>query len=74
MLSFYSAGQGSPLLLIHSINAASAYEVRPIFEHFQASRRVYALGLPGFGFSERSNRDYTPRLFTDALLDMLDCP
>ncbi|HEU4328876.1 MAG TPA: alpha/beta fold hydrolase [Roseiflexaceae bacterium] len=72
-LSFYVAGQGAPLLLIHSVNAAaSAYEVRPIFEHFAGSRRVYALDLPGFGFSERSNRDYTPRLYTDALLDLLD--
>lgn len=72
-LSYYAAGQGAPLLLIHSINAAaSAYEVRPIFEHFRASRRVYALDLPGFGFSERSARDYTPRLYTDALLALLD--
>lgn len=72
-LSFYVAGQGAPLLLIHSVNAAaSAYEVRPIFEHVQHSRRVYALDLPGFGFSERSNRNYTPRLFSDAILDMLD--
>jgi pimeloyl-ACP methyl ester carboxylesterase len=72
-LSYYVAGSGEPLLLIHSINAAaSAYEVRPLFEHFQASRRVYALDLPGFGFSDRSVRDYTPRLYTDALLDMLE--
>ena len=72
-LSYYVAGSGAPLLLVHSINAAaSAYEVRPLFEHFQASRRVYALDLPGFGFSDRSPRDYTVRLYTDALLDMLE--
>lgn len=72
-LNYYVAGAGSPLLLMHSINAAaSAYEVRPLFEHYRASRRVYALDLPGFGFSERSDRDYTPRLYTDAILDMLD--
>jgi pimeloyl-ACP methyl ester carboxylesterase len=72
-LSYYVAGSGEPLLLVHSINAAaSAYEVRPLFEHFQASRRVYALDLPGFGFSDRSARDYTPRLYADALLDMLE--
>jgi pimeloyl-ACP methyl ester carboxylesterase len=60
-------------LLIHSINAAaSAYEMRPLFERFEASRRVYALDLPGFGFSDRSARDYTPRLYADALLDMLE--
>jgi pimeloyl-ACP methyl ester carboxylesterase len=72
-LSYYVAGSGEPLLLVHSINAAaSAYEVRPLFERFQASRRVYALDLPGFGFSDRAARDYTPRLYTDALLDMLE--
>jgi pimeloyl-ACP methyl ester carboxylesterase len=72
-LSYYVAGSGAPLLLIHSVNAAaSAYEVRPLFEHFQAGRRVYALDLPGFGFSDRSARDYTPRLYADAILDMLD--
>jgi pimeloyl-ACP methyl ester carboxylesterase len=76
-LSYYVAGPAMadgtpPLLLIHSVNAAaSAYEVRPLFDHYRRSRRVYALDLPGFGFSERSARDYTPRLFTDALLDML---
>lgn len=58
-----------PLLLIHSVNAAgSAYEVRPIYEHAKATRPVYAIDLPGFGFSERSDRVYTPRLMTDAVL------
>jgi pimeloyl-ACP methyl ester carboxylesterase len=72
-LSYYVAGSGEPLLLIHSINAAaSAYEVRPLFDHYRAGRRVYALDLPGFGFSDRSERDYTPRLYADAILDMLD--
>jgi len=76
-LSYYVAGEAAqhaaPLLLIHSINAAgSAYEVRPLFEHYKTHRRVYALDLPGFGFSERSDRQYTPRLYTDAILDMLE--
>ena len=69
----YRAGDGAPLLLIHSINAAgSAYEVRPIFEHYRATRRVFAPDLPGFGFSERSDRDYSPRLYTDAVHDAVD--
>lgn len=58
-----------PLLLIHSVNAAgSAYEVRPLFDHAKATRPVYAIDLPGFGLSERSDRTYTPRLMTDAVL------
>lgn len=71
--SYYVAGDGPPLILLHSINAAgSAFEVRPIFEHFQHSRRVYAPDLPGFGFSDRSQRDYSARLYTDAVHDIVE--
>lgn len=67
-LSVYIAGEGPPLLLIHSINASgSAAEIRPLHEHYRASRTVFSIDLPGFGFSERSDRDYTPRLMTDAI-------
>ncbi len=72
-LSYYTAGDGTPLLLVHSINAAaSAAEIAPLYEGMLSSHRVFAPDLPGFGFSERSDRDYTPRLYTDAVLDMLD--
>jgi pimeloyl-ACP methyl ester carboxylesterase len=73
-LTYYSAGPDAPgelppLLLVHSINAAgSAYEVRPLYEHYRRTRTVYALELPGFGHSERSKREYTVRLMTDAIL------
>lgn len=73
-LSFYGsdAAEGVPLLLIHSINAAAnAYEVRPLYRHYAGSRPVYALDLPGFGFSERSDRVYTPELLTDAIHAMV---
>lgn len=69
----YVAGSGAPLLLVHSVNAAaSAAEVRPLHEHYRASRTVYSIDLPGFGASERSDRVYSPRLMTDALLQLLD--
>lgn len=72
-LSYYVAGEGAPLLLIHSINAAgSAYEIRPIFEHARRSRRVYAPDLPGFGFSERSRRPYEVPLYVAAIRHCLD--
>jgi pimeloyl-ACP methyl ester carboxylesterase len=64
----YIAGSGPPLVLVHSVNAAaSAAEVRPIFEHCSATRTVFAIDLPGFGLSDRSDRRYDPRLMTDAL-------
>jgi pimeloyl-ACP methyl ester carboxylesterase len=72
-LSYYVAGDGPPLLLVHSINAAaSAYEIKPLFEALQATRRVYAVDLPGFGFSDRSERQYEVGLYVDAIRDMLE--
>jgi pimeloyl-ACP methyl ester carboxylesterase len=59
---------GVPLLLVHSVNAAaSAAEVRPLFDHYGALRPTYAIDLPGYGLSDRSDRPYTPRLMTDAI-------
>jgi pimeloyl-ACP methyl ester carboxylesterase len=74
-LSFYAdrRGAGRPLVLIHSINAgASGYEMRPLFEQYRGERPVYALDLPGFGFSERSDRAYSPQLYTAAVISFLE--
>ena len=57
-----------PVLLVHSVNAAaSAAEVRPLFDEFGRSRPVYALDLPGYGLSERRAQAYTLRQMTDAV-------
>ena len=65
-------GSARPLLLVHSVNAAAgAHEVRPVFEHYSLQRPVYALDLPGYGHSDRSEREYLPRLMTDAIEDVL---
>jgi pimeloyl-ACP methyl ester carboxylesterase len=75
LLNYYAdteAQEGRPLVLIHSINAAaSSYEMRPLFNYYRGSRPVYALDLPGFGFSERSDRPYSPQLYAQAILDFL---
>lgn len=72
-LSAYVAGEGPPMLLVHSINAsASAAEMRPLHEHYLQTRTVFSLDLPGYGFSDRSDRDYTPRLMTDAVHAAVD--
>jgi len=74
LLNFYTAKTtGRPLLLIHSVNAAaSAYEMRPIFDHYRAYRSVYALDLPGFGFSERTDRARTPEGFAHAIVELIE--
>ncbi len=73
-ISYYvdDVGPGRPVVLLHSVNAAaSAFEMRPLFEAFRGSRPLVAPDLPGFGFSERSERPYRPELYRDALLALL---
>jgi pimeloyl-ACP methyl ester carboxylesterase len=62
------AGDGPPLLLLHSINAAaSVAEIAPLHRYFCATRTVVSLDLPGYGNSARPDIRYTPRLMTDAI-------
>jgi pimeloyl-ACP methyl ester carboxylesterase len=73
-LSYYvnTSKRGRPLVLLHSINAGpSAYEMRPLFDRYRTQRPVYALDLPGFGFSERSERVYSPDLYVAAIKDFI---
>jgi pimeloyl-ACP methyl ester carboxylesterase len=67
------AGEGRPLVLVHSINAApSSYEVKPIFEHYAGRRPVYSIELPGFGHSERTDRRYSAELYANAIRALLE--
>jgi pimeloyl-ACP methyl ester carboxylesterase len=75
-LAYYAAGPSPrgkpPVLLVHSVNAAaSSFEMKPLFDRLSKHRRVIALDLPGFGFSSRADRDYTPRLMRDAIADVI---
>jgi pimeloyl-ACP methyl ester carboxylesterase len=74
LVSYYQdkSVHGRPLVLLHSVNAcASAYEMKPLFEYFRGKRPVFALDLPGFGFSERDARDYKPELYVDEIAEVL---
>jgi len=74
-LSYYveNTASGRPLVLVHSINAAAnSYEMKPLFDFFTGKRPVYALDLPGFGFSERRPCVYVPRLYENAIREFLD--
>ncbi len=71
------SGSGRALVLIHGLHsAASAYDMRPLFEHFRGTRPVYALDLPGFGSSSRrprgSHKKFTPALYRNAILRFLE--
>lgn len=72
-LAYYVGGDGPPVLLVHSINAAaSAYEMKPVFEFLTSRYRVYVPDLPGFGHSNRSPRTYDVPLYVNSVHDMLD--
>ena len=66
-------GSGRPILLVHGIDAAaSAYEVRPFFLHWRGQRPVFAVDLPGFGFSDRRDHVYSPSLYTFAIMYLIE--
>ena len=74
-VAFYCdrSGTGMPVVLVHSINAAaSAMEMKPLFERFRGVRPVYAIELPGFGFSPRTDRSYSPELYAHAIAHFVE--
>ncbi|WP_102128143.1 alpha/beta fold hydrolase [Deinococcus planocerae] len=61
-------GSGRPLVLTPSVNAAaSAYEVKPLWDAYAGTRPLYALEWPGFGSSSRPDVPYTPELMASAI-------
>jgi len=74
MLSYYAdaSAPGRPLVLIHGVHAAaSSYEMRSLFNELRGERPVYALDLPGFGFSQRGGTRYTPDTYVRAIEHLL---
>jgi pimeloyl-ACP methyl ester carboxylesterase len=68
-------GTGTPIVLLHSFNAAaSPFEMRPIFDRLAdaTDRPIYALDWLGFGRSAREDRTYTPDVYHDQLFHFLD--
>lgn len=67
-----SVGGPTPILLVHSVNAAaSAYEMAPLFDRLKGSHPVAAVDLPGYGHSDRTDRRYTPEVMAEAVATAL---
>ncbi len=66
------AADTTPVLLVHSVNAAaSSYEMGPLFQRLERDRQVAAMDLPGFGHSDRPDVAYTPELMSGAIASVL---
>jgi len=62
-----------PLVLLHGVHTdASAYELNTLFEALREERPIYALDLPGFGCSERGEREYRPEVYVAAITTLLE--
>jgi len=73
-INFYQKGSGeqTPLLLVHGLHMfAGLYDILPIFEAFGNSRPVYAIDLPGFGRSEKTDRPYRASMYQEAITDFI---
>ncbi len=66
------SGEGQPLLVIHGVHpAAGIHDIRPIFAAFVSARPVFALDLPGFGGSEKTDRPYRPSMYQAAIIEFI---
>jgi pimeloyl-ACP methyl ester carboxylesterase len=71
---YLRAGEGPPLVLLHALGE-SAFDWRWVLPALARTRRVYALDLPGFGYSAKPYAEYSPAFFArfvGAYLDALE--
>lgn len=70
---FAHAADATPLLLVHSVNAAaSAFEMEPLYLRQALRRPVFALDLPGFAAADKPDILYTPQLMRQAIGAAMD--
>ena len=65
-LHYFEGGEGEPLILVHGIGQ-SLYAWRNNFEELAKSFHVYAIDLPGHGFSGKPQMSYSIEEFALAL-------
>ena len=70
-IHYQEKGTGTPLVLIHGYTS-STYSWKDVFEPLSKSFRVIAVDLKGFGFSGKSDGDYTRRAQAVLVTHLLD--
>ena len=65
------AGEGPPLVLLHALGE-SALDWRWVLPALAHMHRVYAVDLPGFGYSGKPSAEYSPAFFTSFVGAYLD--
>jgi pimeloyl-ACP methyl ester carboxylesterase len=68
---YLTGGEGSPLVLLHALGE-SALNWRWVLPALARTHRVYAMDLPGFGFSAKPSAEYTPTFFARFIGAYLD--
>ncbi len=72
-LAYTVGGSGSPLLLLHGLDAGrSMNEWRAVFEPLCGHHTVYALDLQGFGMSDTTPEGYNARDFAGQISNFID--
>ncbi len=74
-VALYRGGpsEATPILLVHSVNAAaSAAEMKPLFDHLALDFSVTALDLPGYGKSDREPIEYDIDHMTDGVVAAIE--
>lgn len=70
-LHYIEAGQGDPLILLHS-NGSSVYEFQFVIEALARRRRVFALDLPGQGDSDPLDSHWTYPMYAQTVASFMD--
>lgn len=70
-IHYVEAGEGAPLVLLHS-NGCSIFEFQFVMESFAKTHRVLALDLPGQGDSDPLTCHWTYDMYADAVVAWMD--
>jgi len=67
------AGSGKPVLLVHSLSIGSSHrEWSALFDSLSKRYKVYAIDLPGYGYSDKPKITYTAFLYSALIKEFIE--